>query len=372
MANNKWMSKLQKLEGAVIERRNIHKNVIQPASPYLGFIFGHGHGLPFGHSMMLWGEPKSGKSLIANLMAGALHSADPDAIVMKFNTELREGQLDEALAKKCGICLDRYVGYDVNSPDLIFDTIEKQVNALCQEGMPLKLIILDSLNSVQGRRGMNSESILTQQMGDRALTIKEGMLRILPVLRKHNIALITTSHSTPQLDVWEARKSGPMKPSAGVGTLHTQEYIVFVQKDTTKAGRTDIDGKEFVDESVSDGAEKGDSTGHKIRFCMKESSFGSSGRHGFFTWDFNRGIINTHEEIWQLGLGRNIIEKVSNVTYAFGGVKWTGKDNAIRAIKEDPKIQEAILKELRRRDLAGEYRNLDMEDATSINNHEPE
>ena len=41
---------------------------------------------------------------------------------------------------------------------------------------------------------------------------------------------------------------------------------------------------------------------------MKNSSLGRSGREGMFTMDHDRGIINTHEEVFYLGRGFGIIE----------------------------------------------------------------
>jgi len=67
-----------------------------------------------------------------------------------------------------GIDLDRYISYDVNSPELIFDRIETEINAMCDAGAPIKLIIIDSLNNIQGRRSMNADTIMTQQIGDRS------------------------------------------------------------------------------------------------------------------------------------------------------------------------------------------------------------
>src|SRR5271156_5321432 len=120
--SKKAFSSLLELEGAVTEYRNPHLDIIRSGSPSLNFTFGNGHGLPAGFSLLLWGPPKGGKSLVSNSMIGQLHQDDPEAYVVKFNTEQREiGQLSPAQMKNWGIDRERYLAYQVNSPDLIYD-----------------------------------------------------------------------------------------------------------------------------------------------------------------------------------------------------------------------------------------------------------
>lgn len=358
-----WMAKVSALKGAVNERRNIHANVIQSASPYLNFVFGHGWGLPLGYSLVLYGPPKAGKSIISYLMAAGVHRDYQDGWVVKFNTEFREeGQLDERMAQTLGIDLDRYKGFDVNSPDLIYDQIEKEIAALCDDGWPLKLVIIDSMNGVQGRRSMESDSILNTQIGDVALTNKEGLKRILPIQRKHNFSLIMTSHVAIEMDRAEQMRGNKYKMGASIGVQHHGEYFMYVERDVTKAGKSDILGREFVDGSVQDAKEKGEATGNKITFVLKDSSFGCRGRNGFLTFDYNRGAVNQWEEVFLLGTRRGVVERPTNAKYVFGDKSWGSKEAFITALQGDSQLQGDILKELRTRDIAGQMATFDKAD----------
>jgi hypothetical protein len=364
MAKTNWMAKLATLEGAVTERRNIHSTVIQTASPYLNFTFGHGWGLPLGHSLVLYGPPKAGKSILSYVMAAGVHRDYEDGIVVKFNTEFREeGQLDPKLAATLGIDMNRYMGIDANAPDLIYDQIEKQLAAWCGDGMPIKLVIIDSMNGVQGRRGMESDSILKTQIGDVALTNKEGLKRVLPVQRKYNFSVIMTSHVAIEMDPIEQKRGNKYKMGASIGVQHHAEYFMFVERDVTKAGRMDLLEREFVDASVTDAADKGEVTGNKIRFVLKDSSFGCRGRHGVLTFDYGRGVINQHEDVFLLGTQRGVVERPDNTHYVFDGKKWKGKPAFLAALKDDKQMQEAILKELRTRDMNGQMAQYDAQDA---------
>lgn len=356
MAKN-IMKMLLKLEGAVTEEYNPFAHVIRTPSPSANFVFGNSHGLPLGYSMVLYGPPAGGKSVLCNAMIGQLHQDDPEAIAVKFNTEFREqGQLTQSQAGIWGIDRERYVCYDVNQPDQIFDRIEKDIASACQEDPgKIKLIIIDSITAIQGRRAMNADTIMTQQIGDLAITLQDGLKRILPVQRKHKIALILTAHVRAEMDQVEQMRGNKVKMAAAFGVQHHAEYFMYVEPNKSKTGKEDLLGNKLEDESQSDIMDKAEVTGHKIRVCMKKSSMGPKLRVGEFTLDYNKGIINTHEEVFLLGVNRGVIEKPNNLSYAFGEKKWAGKPAMLEALAQDVDLRDAIIGEIKRRDLAGIY-----------------
>lgn len=91
------------------------------SSPSANFTFGAYHHLPFGYSLILWGLPKSGKSFLSYDMIGQLHRDDPQAIAVKFNTEMREQtQFNQRVADEFGIDTDRYIAINDNTPARYF------------------------------------------------------------------------------------------------------------------------------------------------------------------------------------------------------------------------------------------------------------
>jgi RecA/RadA recombinase len=357
---NKWMQKLQKLNGAVIETKDRFAKVCCTFSPSVNFIFGRTHGLPFGYTTVLYGPPKGGKSVLLHMMIGWLHQTDPDAIAVKIDPEFRsEGQLDPDSAAAFGIDLERLVIIQTNSPSDCFDQIEKDISAMCQQGAPIRLIGIDSVSGIQGRREMTSESVEKQTIGDHAQTIQIGLKRILPVIRKHDIALVLVAQIRAEMDMTEQMRGNKFKMQASYGLQHMAEYFVAVEPNRTKDGRTDIHGNEFVNEDATDLAGKSELTAMKIRTKMKDSSMGPKGRTGEFTFHFKKGVVNQYEEVFKLGTGRGIVDRPNNLVYAFGGEKWNGKDNFVAALKDRPELCEAIITELKRRDLAGDYAEAD-------------
>lgn len=283
---------------------------------------------------------------------------------MKFNTEFREGAQATAEEDQLiyGIDPNRYQPFEVNSPMLVFDRIEKDVAAMCEDGMNLGLVIIDSITGIQGRRSMNADTIETQQIGDLALTLGEGFKRILPVQRKYGFAVILTCHIRAEMDMLEQKRGNKFKMALPLAVQHYAEYAMLVEPNRNKEGRTDLAGNEFRDNSLKDLNDSAEQTGHKIRVKMKDSSCGPKGRTGEFTLDYRRGIVNVHEEVFLLGVGRGVIERPNNLTYAYGDQKWVGKPATLAAIEGSPELQQAILVDVKARDNAGAF---DAEDAAN-------
>lgn len=365
MAKN-WMQALHKLDENQVEARNPHEHVLRTGSPSLNFVFGKGHGLPKGFTLVMGGPPKGGKTLVTNSFVGELHRADPDAIVIKFDTEFREGvqSTKEELAAVWGVDVDRYMVYQTNSPMEIFDRIEKDIAAMCQEGMPLAAVVIDSVNGIQGRRAMNADSVETQQIGDEAKTLTDGFKRILGVQRKYGFALILTCQIRAEMDMLEQKRGNKVKMSLPFALQHYSEYFMFVEPNRNVEGRTGLTGEEFRDTDAKDMDKnsKGEKTGHKIKVTMKDSSCGPKGRVGEFTLDYRKGIVNTWEEIFVLGVNRGIIERPSLSTYKFRDKEWRGKEKVWEELKADKALQDAIVDELFARDAAGTY---DADDAAA-------
>jgi RecA/RadA recombinase len=316
-------------------------------TPSLGYVFGKTHGLPRGFTVTCFGPPGGGKSLIAAAVTGHLHKTDPEALVIKFNTEMREnGQMTKEQAAILGVDLDRYICYDTNNPITIFDTIEQKVNALCQEGAPIRLVIIDSLNNIQGRRSMGDKSVEDMQMGDEAMTLKVGMGRILPVIRKHKIGFICTNQVRANFNaVGHAKKT---KMAAAWATQHQIEYFLEVGKDKGEGADEDLLKNKFVDKERADIVKDTfDKTGFKVKFTMEKSSLGVDGRSGEFTYDFKKGIINTHEEVFLLGVSLKIIERPNNITYVYKGEKWRGKEEMLISLRDNPTLYNSVLNDVK-------------------------
>ncbi len=362
MAKVDFMQKLLSFKGAIKEKRNVHANVLETPSPSLNYIFGKGWGLPIGFTMMLMGPPRGGKTVICNAMIGQLLKNDPTAFAAKFDTERREeGQMTPLQEKAWGIDNDRYVVYQTRDPAQIFDRVENEFPPLIEQGMNLKLLVIDSLNNVRGRRSLNTDTIETQNRGDSALTIQEGLSRILDVQRDYGFGLIFTCQIRAQQQVggyqkfedssWDYQDS--VRPALSFAPQHYAEYYVYVGANNTEKGRTTALEEKLEDTEHKDMMGKSEKFAHKCRVKMLDSSFGPKGRVGEFMFHDNLGIINTHEEVFALAVNHGILERPNQLTYKFGDETYRSKAAILSAIEEKKELREALLRELKRRDLEG-------------------
>lgn len=333
---NKWMKQLNKMEGAVSNEYNpfAKDNVLKSPSPSLNWIFGKGNGLPFGYSAIFYGPPKSGKSLASYLMTAQLHKDNPEAIVVKFDTEMRaEAQLNSAW----GIDKDRYQAYDINDPTQIYDRISNEFVEFLEQGMPLKMIIIDSLQGMKGVKRMGKDSVADHLMGDDALTHTIGLKNILPVIRKYKIALVCTSHIRANLD---AGMYGPKeKMAGGYAQKHFFEYYINVKRDGAS-------GSKIEDDKIKDFKGKKEIRGHRIFVKMADSSVGVNGRTGQFALEYDKGLVRVEEEIFELSKNLNLVERPNNRTYIVDGVSYTSKNDFIGAIKNDEGLAQKLLQKI--------------------------
>ena len=324
-------------------------NCLKTPSPSINWAFAQpGFGLPFGAGALWYGPPKGGKSVLVSATIGQLHADDPTAKAIKLDSELRSKfQLSATNMRKFGIDPKRFKARDTNVPSEIFDFIEYDVAALCEAGENIKLVIIDSLSGIQGRRTLDADTVDTQQRGDHALTIKDGLMRILPVIRRHNIALLCTTHVRAEQDTQEAKKSGSVKMQAGWATKHIFEYFCYIERNEWKDGKMSLLNEEFNDPAVKDLMDNAQRTGHKMRFKVEDSSFPYAGRTAEFTLNYDDGIINQYEEVFQLALNHGVIQKPSAAYYKIGDETYHGAVKALTAIRDNPELQEKLLRDVK-------------------------
>ena len=352
---SKWVKQLRSYEDLVKTDYDAFapENCIYTPSPYVNWIFANkSHGLPKGCGLLLYSEPKAGKSLMIQAAIQELHTRDPEAIAIVFNTEMR-GFVQSGLFR--GIDKDRLIMYDTNRPEAIFDRLEQDIEPMIQEGMPLGLVAIDSLTMIGGTKSLTGgRSVNDHLIGDKALTVTKGLEKIIPIFKKHKIPYIATDQLRSNVDASNPR--APKEKAASIWmTKHTFEYFVTIKKANAAADREGIDGEAFVNADVKDARGNKDITGHKIYFKMDASSIGTPGRSGVLTVDYKRGIINQHEEIFNLGYNTGVIQREGVSKYVYGAdpetkVSIVGKANFAKKIQEDVDLARSILNDVKAKD----------------------
>lgn len=346
---NKWSKQLKQYEDAVDYEYDafLPGNCIYSPSPYVNWIFANkSHGIPKGTGTIFFSEPKSGKSLIIQAYVQELHRRDPEAQAIIFNSEMR-GKFQKGLFK--GIDPERLTIYDTNRPEDIFDRMQNEIYPMIQDGMPLGLVAFDSITQIGGTKSMDSDrSVNDHLIGDKALTIGKGWEKVIPIFKKHCIPYFGVEQMRKNVDA--ANPHAPKEKMAGVfSTKHAFEYFVSIKRAGSKEDKVDLAGNAFEDADIKDARGNKDQTGHKIFFKMEQSSLGTAGRAGVLTLDYKLGIINTHEEIYDLAKNCGVIS-VSGKTNTYKHYKFQSKLECAHAIRDDQDLAHQILDDVRKLD----------------------
>jgi hypothetical protein len=247
-----------------------------------------------------------------------------------------------------GIDPDYLQAYDTNRPENIFDRFEKDFLPLIQDGMKIGLVAFDSITMIAGTKSLDDRSVNDHLVGDKALTIGKGWEKVIPIFKQYCIPYFGVEQMRKNIDT--KNPYAPTEKMAGVfATKHAFEYFISIKRAGSADDKKDLDGKAFENEEIKDARGNKDRTGHKIYFKMEQSSLGTDGRAGVLTLDYSKGIINTHEEIFELGKNTGVI-KLEGQTYSFGAFKVRGQSNFANAIKDDAEMAKAILEEVRKLD----------------------
>lgn len=339
---NKWLKQLKSYEDSVDYEYDSFaaENCVYTPSPYWNWIFANkSNGIPKNSTVLEYSEPKAGKSLGIYAIIDEMQRRDKEGIAIYFNTELR-GALQHNVFPS--IDKDRMIIYDTNDPAEIFDRVEGDIKAMVQDGMPLRIIAIDSLTNIMGVKRENAKSVTDHLMGDRALTIQTGLSKLIPFCKRNKILHVATEQM--RANVGGGDYAPPTKTASAWATKHAYEYAISFRKvSKTDAKDLMIGDKTFEEDDLKDAAGNKLLLGHKVYVKMEGNSIGQAGRAGVFTLDYRQGIINQHEEIFWLGKNCGIIEMEGNKTYIIGKERFNGKKECAEAIKSDSELGKAIL-----------------------------
>jgi RecA/RadA recombinase len=349
--SNKWLKQLRAYDDVVDFNRDAfaEENCLFTPSPYWNWIFANkSNGIPNCSSILMFSQPKSGKSFGCNAIIAEMHQRDKEGHALYFNTEIR-GKVQQSLFKSTDP--NRLTVYDTNEPKNIFDRIEMDIKPMVQDGFPLRIIVLDSLSGIIGVKRLGAESVEDHLIGDKALTLSIGLQKLVPFCKQNNILLIGTAQLRANVDAMN--KYAPKeKMESSFAAKHAFEYFISYRSvSNTDQGKLDLEVETEDEDPATDIQGNSLGSARKIYVKMEESSIGPAGRSGVFTLDFKNGIINQFEEIFWLGKNTGVIQVASNNReYSFNGQKFNGKKECALAIRDNPELAQAILTAVKKLD----------------------
>ena len=304
-------------------------------------------GYPKGRITQLYGSSGCGKSLLAMIGIYNAQKDDPEAKQVWLDAEQT---FNSSWAETLGIdtrkvvvvsgeratngreCFELLLGVpkeDAKTHILAGKKKEGLLDKIASKELNINFIVLDSLGA------------LIPPIEDVAIVGKAGMATLPRFLSKEfkkmslevykaNVPLVVINHKRDNMDPYAASNHSFIGGNSYSHFLSVNIYVEAVGKKDTQI----LDDKE-------------NKVGHTIRATTEKSKFGPWPRRCEFKIDFRCGIVDTHEEIIQVALEKDIIIKPTTMSYEFGDKKWVGMPKLVEAVKEDLELQNALVEKIK-------------------------
>ena len=305
--SNKWLSKLCSDFGVVADTLNSTLPPVVPTrSPSLNWATSIG-GFQPGKISVLYGPESAGKSLLAMMAIADAQKGDSDAIFIWFDAEF---SFNLPLFVKIGGDAKRLIVRKSNDPLKIFDYIGGEMLEALQEGAPIRGIVIDSIKAIRYPKETNMKQTTDQKMGGTGASYLPSTLKlVLPVIAEYNLLTFFIQQVTMEIDPMKALRN-PYVITEGRALKHAADLMLEIVKLDTKNGILESG------ETISGAAQQ---TGHKVRVKVKKNRLGAPARMAQFTYHYDKGIIDTGLEIFELAKSLGIVFHPTNPE--------TGKEN---------------------------------------------
>lgn len=336
--SNKWLSRLTSDFGTVAAQiPRPTSSVIQLPSPSLNWAIGN-NGLVEGKAICFYGGESGGKSLLMQLVMIEIQRKHPDGICILFDAEYA---FNPDWFEKLGGDLERLIVRQSNDPKKIFDYIKGEMLELVQEGCPIKAIGIDSVKSILYPKDQKKETTDQTMGGAGASYLGSALKHVTPVIRENHITCILVQQVYEEMDQYKKMRNPYIVPD-GRALKHFCDYMAQVDK---------LETKENIIEAGKDVAGLATQIGHKVRVKFKKNRCSAPYRVAQFTLNYNYGIVNKDEEIFELAKSIGVIfhpineqtGKPNNMYWQFGDydpVK--GEENTLNWVKGSKVIQDEL------------------------------
>ncbi len=304
-------------EGAIMrlgERPKVNIDAIRTGSMGLDYALGVG-GLPRGRIVEIYGPESSGKTTLA---LHAIAEAQKGGGICAFVDA--EHAMDPDYAKKLGVNINELL---ISQPDTGEQALEI-TESLVRSGK-IDLIVVDSVAALTPKDEIEGD-MGAQHVGKQARLMSQALRKLTAIVAKSKTIVIFINQIRMQIGVM----FGNPETTPGGKAL---KFYTSVRIDVRRIAQIKK-GEEVI--------------GGRVRAKVVKNKVAAPFRVAEFDLLYNEGI-SREGEILALGEKFNIIDK-SGSSYGFGNVKLgRGYDATRQFLKENPKITQEIIKEIKKR-----------------------
>lgn len=299
-------------------------------------------GLPKGRLIQYYGAPGSGKTLMAMLAMKEAQIAEPDSQQMFIDAE---GTFDARWAETLGLdttrvivvdgetavigrsCFEMVLGVpkeDKKTHLLVGKSKEGLLDKIMAGEFNINMVVLDSLGAIIPP-GEDTSAVGKMNMALLARFLTTTFRKLSLDANRAQVPFIFINHKKANMDPYGVDHSF----SGGNTYAHFLSANVYFEA-VARADAQILDEKE-------------QKIGHTMRATIEKSKFGPYPRKCEFKVNFGIGVIDRHEEIAQLALDYNVVQKTSTVTHEYGDKKWVGFKNFSEAVEDDPVLASELV-----------------------------
>lgn len=338
---NKWLSKLSADFGmAATQLKTALPPVLPSRSPSLNWALDIG-GFQPGKIYVPYGPESAGKSLLVMMAVADFQKRDPEAIFVWFDAEF---SFNLPLFVKVGGDPERLYLRRTNDPEKIFDYMKGEMKEMLQEGCPIRGFVIDSIKSILYPKEANMKKTTDQKMGGTGASYLPTALKwVIPIVAEHNLLAFLIQQVTMEIDSMKALRN-PYVITEGKALKHAADAMLEITK---------LDSKKGVLESGKALSGSDHQVGHIIRVKVKKNRLGRPARVGQFAYHYDKGVINTGEELFDLGKSLGLIfhpisestGKPNAMMWAFGNYpSIKGEDNMKQFVVDSLEVQNELMK----------------------------
>jgi recombination protein RecA len=305
-------------------------------------------GLPKGRLIQYYGMAGSGKTLMSMIAIKEAQKEDPTAQQVFIDSEQTFSPtwaealgldtskiiiVDGDTAVNGRKCFEMLLGVpkeDAKTHILKGKSKEGLLDKIATGEFNINIIVLDSLGSIIPP-GEDISAVGKMNISLLARFLTTTFRKLSLEVNKAKVPFIIINHKKANMDPYASDHTY----SGGNTYAHFLSANVYFEP-VNRADARILDDKE-------------NKVGQTIRATIEKSKFGPWPRKCEFKVDFGVGVIDRHEEIAQLSLDYDVVNKPTSVTHEYGDKKWVGfnkfcdaiKDDAVLALELEGKISQA-------------------------------
>lgn len=338
---SKWLSKMSADFGmAASQLKTALPPVLPSRSPSLNWALDIG-GFQPGKVYVPYGPESAGKSLLVMMAVADYQKRDPEAIFVWFDAEF---SFNLNLFVKVGGDPERLYLRRTNDPEKIFDYMKGEMKELLEDGAPIRGFVIDSIKSILYPKEQNMKKTTDQKMGGTGASYLPTALKwVIPIVAEYNLLAFLIQQVTMEIDAMKALRN-PYVITEGKALKHAADTMLEITKLDTKKG---------VLESGTALSGSAHQVGHVIRVKVKKNRLGRPARVAQFAYHYDNGVVNTGEELFELGKTLGLIfHPISEATGKPNAMMWAfskypaikGEGNMKDFVVGSPEVQDELMK----------------------------